>query len=246
MKRGALYCLIPCKAPKTFGEGKNASDIHLPVLLKEPLKGATAWSPVQPYRDLVIGGWVVRRKVPKVELAGLVGVGRNGKQARIRFTNVKLLPDQQTLSSPVTMDIYHHRTETSGILVPSTTNSVKLLASTHQMQRSFFFSSLVAFAVGARLLNGGDEAWWVSCFLGAMRGAGLGRVLPTWAALRAVTEQAAPSNARQNGRCILKMKEREAKGRIRGKVGSTHARDDPSFEQIYSLLVLNDQPRGSS
>ena len=103
-----------------------------------------------------------------------------------------------------------------------------VLASTISRQSSFFFS-LVAFAVGARLLSGGDEAWWVSCFLGAMRGAGLGRVLPTWAALRAVTEQAATSSARQNGRCILSVEERKVQNQTRGKVPPIHARDEPSF-----------------
>ena len=104
MKRGTLYCLIPRKASEIIGKGNIASGFNIPVLLKQPLKGATARSPIQPYRDLVIGGWVVGRKVPKVELAGLVGVRRNGKQARIRFTKVKLLY-VSPLSSPVPMDI---------------------------------------------------------------------------------------------------------------------------------------------
>ena len=156
MKSGALCCLIPRKASETIGKGKIDSEINLPVLLKEPLKGATARSPIQPYRDLVIGGGVLGRKVPEVELASLIGVRGNGKQTRVRFTNVKLHPNQQPSARLYQWKLSSYR---DIWYFGAIDNEFCTFSASTEPTQSNFLSSLVAFVVGARLCSGGDEAW---------------------------------------------------------------------------------------
>ena len=90
---------------------------------------------------------------PKEELPSLVGRGRYWDQSGIRLTNIKLYADQ-----PVFTLVCLQRTSTSGILVPSTTNSGSQLASDLGLASALHSRCVTLFRYGdARL-------WSCSCF----------------------------------------------------------------------------------